>query len=65
MPFIFRGQTYYRATELAETVGISRSALLRWVSNGILKDIFCRDKGWGLFTPEGVGVIEEEACKVK
>ena len=66
MSFIFRGQTYYRTTEVAEMVGISRSTLLRWLSNGILKDTFPRDRrGWRLFTPEDVRIIEEEAYKVK
>lgn len=66
MPIKIRGQTYYRTTEVAERVGISRSTLLRWLSNGILKDTFRRDRrGWRLFTPEDVKIIEEEAYKVK
>ena len=66
MPMIMGDKTYYRTKEACQMVGISRSTLLRWLSNGILKDASHRDRrGWRLFTEVDIKKIEAEAHKVK
>jgi len=66
MPIRINGGTYYRTAEACAMVGVSKSTLLRWLGKGILKDTLPRDRrGWRLFTPEDVRIIEEEAYKVK
>jgi len=66
MPMTIRGKTYYRTTEVCETVGIGRSTLLRWLRSGILKDVSYRDRrGWRLFTLAEIKRIEEEANHIE
>ena len=66
MPIIINGETYYRTSEACRIAGIGRSTLLRWLSNGILKDASHRDRrGWRLFTEADVKRIEAEVNKVK
>ncbi len=66
MSVTIRGQTYYRTNEACQIIGIGRSTLLRWLSNGILKDASHRDRrGWRLFTQADIKRIEAEANKVK
>ena len=66
MPIIMGDETYYRTKEACQMVGISRSTLLRWLSNGILKDASYRDRrGWRLFTEVDIKKIEAEAHKIK
>lgn len=62
MPMTLRGKTYYRTTEVCEAVGIGRSTLLRWLRDGILKDVSYRDRrGWRLFTKAEIKKIQDEA----
>jgi len=37
MPVIVKGETYYRTSEVCAVVGVSRSTLLRWLHDGILR----------------------------
>jgi len=66
MPATIRGKTYYKTSEAAQAAGISRSTLLRWLDNGIIKDVPRRDRrGWRLFTEAEIKKIEEEANGVR
>jgi len=66
MPITIGHETYYRTREVCQMVGISRSTLLRWLSDGILEDASHRDRrGWRLFTKADIKRIEDEANKVK
>jgi DNA-binding transcriptional MerR regulator len=66
MPIIINGETYYRTTEVCRKVGISRSTLIRWFENSIIKDSSLRDRrNWRLFTETDIERIESEAQKVK
>jgi excisionase family DNA binding protein len=66
MPIVMKGQTYYRTRDVCKMVGISRSTLLRWISNGFIRDVSTRDRrGWRLFTEADIKTIEDEAYKVK
>ena len=66
MPIKINGDTYYGTSEAAQMAGISRSTLLRWVDDGIIKDASRRDRrGWRLFTEDAIKRIEDEASKVK
>jgi DNA-binding transcriptional MerR regulator len=47
-------------------VGVSRSTLLRWLKQGVLKDASHRDRrGWRLFTQTDIQRIEAEANRVR
>jgi len=66
MPIKINGDTYYRTSEAAQMAGISRSTLLRWLDESIIKDASHRDRrGWRLFTEGDIERIEDEASKVK
>jgi excisionase family DNA binding protein len=66
MPIKFEGKTYYRTSEAARLAGISRSTLLRWFDDGIIKNQSLRDRrGWRLFTEAEIKKVEEEANKMK
>jgi excisionase family DNA binding protein len=66
MPVKIRGEAYYRTSEAAQIAGISRSTLLRWIDDGIVKDESRRDRrGWRLFTQADIDRLQEEAGKVK
>jgi predicted site-specific integrase-resolvase len=66
MPIKINGETYYRTSEAAQMAGISRSTLLRWLDESIIKDASRRDRrGWRLFTEGDIERIEDEASKVK
>ncbi len=60
------GETYYRTSEVAQIAGISRSTLLRWLDDGIIKNASRRDRrGWRLFTEADIKRIEDEANRVR
>jgi predicted site-specific integrase-resolvase len=61
-----KGQTYYRTAEACSIAGISRSTLFRWLRNGILNDVSCRDRrGWRLFTYQDIRRITQESNRVE
>ncbi len=66
MSVIINSQTYYRTTEACDMVGVSRSTLLRWLRQGILRDSSHRDRrGWRLFTQADIKRIEAEANRMR
>jgi excisionase family DNA binding protein len=66
MPVKLESGTYYRTKELCRKAGVSRSTLLRWLENGILRDATSRDRrGWRLFTEADVRRIKAEANRIK
>jgi excisionase family DNA binding protein len=66
MPIRINGDTYYRTSEAAKMAGISRSTLLRWLDDGVIKEASRRDRrGWRLFSQVDINRISEEAGKVK
>jgi excisionase family DNA binding protein len=66
MPTKIKGETYYRTSEAAQIAGISRSTLLRWVDDGIIRGALHRDRrGWRLFTRADIRIIEDEVSRVK
>ncbi|MFO7996610.1 MAG: helix-turn-helix domain-containing protein [Dehalococcoidia bacterium] len=66
MPIEISGENYYRTSEAAQLAGISRSTLLRWIDQGIIRDESRRDRrGWRLFTEADIKQIENEANHVK
>jgi len=49
------GQIYLRTKEAAEEFGISKQTLLRWFSEGKVKDVKRRDRnGWRLFSTQDI-----------
>ena len=66
MPIKIDGATYYKTAEAAWKAGISRSTLLRWISDGIIKDASRRDRrGWRLFSEDDIKRIKDEASATK
>ena len=62
MSTMLKGQLFYKTSEAAEMAGISRSTLLRWISDGVVGDASRRDRrGWRLFSEVEVERITEEA----
>jgi hypothetical protein len=52
VPTKFEGQTFYRASEVAEIAGIHRLTLLRWIREGKLAEVDRDRNGWRLFSEE-------------
>ena len=66
MPIKINGDTYYRTSEAAKMAGISRSTLLRWLDDGVIKEASRRDRrGWRLFSQADINRINSEASKLK
>ncbi|MFC1874926.1 MerR family transcriptional regulator [Chloroflexota bacterium] len=62
MSILLNRNTFYRTSEAAKIAGISRSTLLRWIKEGVLKDASHRDRrGWRLFTKDDINRIKVEA----
>ncbi len=62
MPIISGAVKYYRTTEAARHVGISRSTLLRWLDQGRIAMPVRRDRnGWRVFTIEELDVLKGAA----
>ena len=62
MPLTSGGVKYFRTTEAARSIGISRSTLLRWLSQGRVEVPLRRDRnGWRVFTSEDVAVMKDAA----
>ncbi|MBE9502398.1 MAG: MerR family transcriptional regulator [Chloroflexi bacterium] len=66
MPIVVNGQTYYRTSEACKRAGISKATYLRWLKEGVLKDVSHSDRrGWRLFTGDDINRIKAEANKIK
>jgi predicted site-specific integrase-resolvase len=58
------GRLYYRTAEACGTAGISKNTFLRWVRDGVFKDVVHRDRrGWRLFTQEEIDRLKAESNK--
>ena len=65
MPVSINGQKYYRISETCRIVGISKTTLLRWLSQGDLKLPEYRDRRrWRLFTEDDVNKLNLEANRI-
>jgi len=65
MPVTVSGQKYYRTAEVCRMVGISRTTLFRWLTEGVFNEPEHRDRrGWRLFTEEEVNRMETEANRI-
>ena len=65
MPVTLSGQKYYRTAEVCRIVGISRTTLFRWLTEGIFSEPEHRDRrGWRLFTEDEVTRMEAEANRI-
>lgn len=65
MPVTLSGRKYYRTAEVCRMVGISRTTLFRWLTEGVFNEPEHRDRrGWRLFTEEEVGKMEAEANRI-
>ena len=65
MPVTLSGRKYYRTAEVCRMVGISRTTLFRWLTEGTFNEPEHRDRrGWRLFTEEEVGKMEAEANRI-
>ncbi len=61
MSVVVKGKTYYRTSEVCVMVGVSRSTLLRWLHQSIIKDTYRDRRGWRLFTEDDVSNLNAEA----
>jgi excisionase family DNA binding protein len=65
MPVAISGETYYRTQEACRMIGVSRSTLLRWIRDGVLRDVSHRDRrGWRLFSEGDINAIKAEASRL-
>lgn len=65
MPVTVNGRKYYRTAEVCRMVGISRTTLFRWLTEGVFNEPEHRDRrGWRLFTEEEVSRMETEANRI-
>jgi predicted site-specific integrase-resolvase len=65
MPVVINDQTYYRTADVCRMFGISRNTLFRWLKEGMVSDVECRDcRGWRLFTPAQVEAIRTKTNHV-
>ena len=65
MPVTLNGQTYYRTSEVCQTVNISRTTLFRWLKEGIFREAEHRDRrGWRLFTEDEIDRLKDEANRI-
>ena len=65
MPVTLSGRKYYRTAEVCRMVGISRTTLFRWLTEGIFSEPEHRDRrGWRLFTEDEVTRMGAEANRI-
>jgi predicted site-specific integrase-resolvase len=66
MPINLNGSQYYRTNEACHMAGITKNTFFRWVSNGSIADVECRDRrGWRLFTESDLKSLIYEANRVQ
>ena len=65
MPIEIDGKVYYRTADICRALDISRSTLLRWLKNGVLKRSHRDRKGWRVFTDEDLNTIKAEATRIQ
>jgi len=65
MPVTLSGRKYFRTAEVCRMVGISRTTLFRWLTEGVFSEPKHRDRrGWRLFTEDEVNQMEAEANRI-
>lgn len=65
MPVNINGKEFYRTAEACQMAGISKNTFLRWVRDGVFRDVELRDrKGWRLFSPRDLNRLESEVNRV-
>jgi predicted site-specific integrase-resolvase len=65
MPITLEGNKYYRTMEVCKKVGISRSTLFRWFSEGVFNEPQNRDRrGWRLYSEKEVEIMGATANHV-
>ena len=66
MPLEIGGVQYYRTTEAARNIGVSRSTLLRWLSQGRVAVPVRRDRnGWRVFNEEDLDILRIVADQIE
>ena len=66
MPLVIGGVQYYRTTEAARNIGVSRSTLLRWLSQGRVEVPVRRDRnGWRVFNEEDLDLLRQTADQIE
>jgi len=61
MPKAIDGVEFLSAGEVAETVGVHRLTLLRWIREGKIQDVPRDRNGWRIFSLEAVADIKAYA----
>ncbi len=65
MTLNINGIRYFRTKEACLMSGITKNTFLRWVSNGNIPDVPCRDRrGWRLFTEKDIENLKKEANRI-
>jgi excisionase family DNA binding protein len=65
MPLSLNGHTYYRISEVAQMVGISKNTIFRWLKQGKIPETQFRDThGWRLFSRQYIAKLESEVNRV-
>ena len=65
MPIVVDGKYYYTTSEACKEAGISKATYLRWIKEGIIKDVSQADRrGWRLFTREDIDRMHSEKNKI-
>ena len=65
MPTEIDNRIYYRTLEVCRETGISRATLFRWISLGILPQLFRDRRGWRLFTRADLNILKAEAMRIE
>lgn len=65
MPVVIDGKIYYWSLELCRKASISRSTLLRWLKEGILKEPIRDRRGWRIFSEEELDKIKAEVERTR
>ncbi len=65
MPVVIDGKIYYWSLELCRKARVSRSTLLRWLKEGILKEPIRDRRGWRIFNEEDLDKIKTEVERTR
>lgn len=65
MPVVIDGKRYYWSLELCRKASVSRSTLLRWLKEGILKEPIRDRRGWRIFNEEDLDKIKTEVERTR
>lgn len=65
MAMDFRGQRFYKSSEVARLAGVHRLTLLRWIREGRLADVRRDRNGWRVFSEQETAAIIDFAKSVE